>query len=114
MTTEEAVQLVLQAGAIGGPGEVLILDMGKPVRILEVAERLIAASGKDVGIVFTGLREGEKLHEELIGSDERDLRPHHPLITHATVPPLDPEEALKLAPWDRSPRDLIADLARLC
>jgi FlaA1/EpsC-like NDP-sugar epimerase len=115
MTTEEAVQLVLQAGAIGRPGEVLILDMGEPVKIVDVAERLIAASGRDdIGIVFTGLRAGEKLHEELIGDAESDLRPLHPLITHAQVPALDPEEALKLAPWSTSNRELIDELARLC
>jgi len=88
MTIPEACQLVLQAGAIGGPGEVLVLDMGEPVRVLDVAERMIALSGRDVEVVFTGLRPGEKLHEELTGAGEVDERPVHPLISHTVVPPL--------------------------
>jgi FlaA1/EpsC-like NDP-sugar epimerase len=90
MTIPEACQLVIQAGAIGRPGEVLILDMGHPVKILDVAKRMIAKSGRAVDIIFTGLREGEKLHEELIGVTEHDERPFHPQITHTGVPPLDP------------------------
>ena len=66
MTIPEAVQLVLQAAAIGRDGEALVLDMGEPVRIDDVARQLIAMSGRDVEIVFTGLRPGEKLHEELL------------------------------------------------
>lgn len=92
MTIPEACQLVIQAGAIGRPGEVLILDMGHPVKILDVARRMIARSGRAVKIVFTGLREGEKLHEELIGVSEHDERPFHPQITHTEVPPLDPAD----------------------
>src|SRR5690606_3490002 len=65
MTISEACQLVVQAGGIGRPGEVLILDMGEPVSILDVAKRMIEMSGKQVEIVYTGLRRGEKLHEEL-------------------------------------------------
>src|SRR5690606_21673549 len=91
MTIPEACQLVIQAGAIGEPGEVLILDMGEPVRILDVAQRMIEMSGKDIAITFTGLREGEKLHEELIGSSESDARPRHPKISHARVEALSPE-----------------------
>jgi FlaA1/EpsC-like NDP-sugar epimerase len=92
MTTGEAVQLVIQAGAIGRPGQVLVLDMGDPVRIEDVARLLIRHHGAvgRVGIVHTGLREGEKLHEVLFGPDEADERPHHPLISEVEVPPLDP------------------------
>ena len=90
MTIPESVQLVIQAGAIGSSGEVLVLDMGDPVRIYDVARRLIAQSKKPVSIVFTGLRPGEKLHEELLGRDEIDDRPRHKLISHAAVPQLDP------------------------
>ncbi|MCI2266951.1 polysaccharide biosynthesis protein [Sediminivirga luteola] len=90
MTIPEACQLVVQAGAIGRTGEVLILDMGEPVRILDIAKRMIAMSGKKIDIVFTGLREGEKLHEDLIGASESDERPFHPKITHATVSELAP------------------------
>lgn len=92
MTIPEASQLVIQAGGIGRPGEVLILDMGEPVRILDVAQRMIAQSGKDIEIVFTGLRHGEKLHEELIGDGESNDRPFHPKISHATVDSLAPDD----------------------
>ncbi|NEN05465.1 polysaccharide biosynthesis protein [Diaminobutyricibacter tongyongensis] len=88
MTIPEACQLVVQAGGIGEPGEVLILDMGEPVRILDIAERMIAFSGKDIEIRFTGLRQGEKLHEDLIGSAESDARPKHPKISHTRIAPL--------------------------
>lgn len=89
MTVEEAVELVIQAGAIGRSSEVLVLDMGEPVRIAEVAERLIAAAGAEIEIVYTGLRTGEKLHEDLFGDGELDVRPVHPLISHAHVSGLD-------------------------
>jgi FlaA1/EpsC-like NDP-sugar epimerase len=91
MTVEEAVQLVIQAGAIGEDGEVMILDMGQPVRIVDMAQQLIAMSGKDIEIVYTGLREGEKLHEELFGAAESDERSKHPLVSHARVEPLSVE-----------------------
>ena len=91
MTIPEAVQLVVQAGAIGKSGEVLVLDMGDPVRIYDVARRLVAQSRKKIPIVFTGLRPGEKLHEELFGEGELDHRPRHKLISHALVPALDPQ-----------------------
>lgn len=92
MTIPEACQLVIQAGAIASGGEVLILDMGEPVRILDVAERLRAMSGReDVEIVITGLRHGEKLHEDLIGAGESDERPLHPKISHAKAERLDPD-----------------------
>lgn len=90
MTVTEAVQLVIQAGAIGRDGEVLILDMGKPVRIADVAERLVEQADRSIKIVYTGLRPGEKLHEELFGDGEVDSRPRHPLISHTPVPPIDP------------------------
>jgi FlaA1/EpsC-like NDP-sugar epimerase len=82
------VQLVIQAGAIGEDGEVMILDMGQPVKIVDMAQQLIAMSGKSIEIVYTGLRDGEKLHEELFGSAETDERSKHPLVSHAHVEPL--------------------------
>lgn len=91
MTIPEACQLVIQAGGIGRPGEVLILDMGEPVRIMDVANRMIAQSGKSIDIVFTGLRHGEKLHEELTGEGEGDERPFHQKISHAHVDTLSPD-----------------------
>src|SRR5581483_3541811 len=90
MTIPEAVGLVIQAGAIGRPGEALILDMGTPVRIVELAERLAAMKKRSVKVVFTGLRPGEKLHEVLHSPDEPDERPIHPLISHVGVEPLSP------------------------
>lgn len=91
MTIPEACQLVIQAGAIGRPGEVLILDMGEPVSIREIAERMIRMSGKDVQIVYTGLRPGEKIHEVLVGTDETDGRPFHPLVSHTEIDFITPE-----------------------
>ena len=88
MTVEEAVALTIQAGAIGGPGEVLVLDMGDPVRIEDVARRIIAQSGRQIEIVHTGLRPAEKLHEVLFALGERDERPNHPLISQVPVTPL--------------------------
>jgi len=88
MTVQEAVQLVIQAGAVGRDGEALVLDMGEPVRIADVARRLAAEAPRPVEIVYTGLRPGEKLHEVLLGADEADDRPAHPLISHVPVPPL--------------------------
>jgi len=87
MTIPEACQLVLQAGGIGSPGEVMILDMGEPVRILDVAKRMIAMSGKDIEIIYTGLRDGEKLHEDLTSDSEQTLPSAHPLISRTAVEP---------------------------
>lgn len=92
MTIPEACQLVLQAGGIGRSGEVLILDMGEPVKILEIAKRMIAMSGKDIEIIFTGLRDGEKMHEELVGSSENLERPFHSKISHTHVNTISPEK----------------------
>jgi FlaA1/EpsC-like NDP-sugar epimerase len=90
MTIPEAVRLVIHAAAIGRPGEALVLDMGKPVRIADIAHQLALLAGRSVQILYTGLREGEKLHEELFGENEIDHRPVHPSVSHVTVPPLDP------------------------
>jgi FlaA1/EpsC-like NDP-sugar epimerase len=101
MVVDEAVHLVLQAAAIGRGGEVLVLDMGKPVRIADIARRLTASTdpkSPKVDIVFTGLRPGEKLTENLLGPGETDHRPCHPLICQVPVPPLDPDEVLALDP----------------
>ena len=91
MTISEAVQLVIQAGAIGSSGEALVLDMGTPVSIYDVAKQLVANSGKPVEIEIVGLRAGEKVHEELFGDGEVDTRPRHPLISHVPVLPIDLE-----------------------
>ncbi len=92
MTIPEACELVIQAAAIGRGGEVLVLDMGSPVSILDVARLLISRSGRDIPIVFTGLRQGEKLHEHLFGAAEQGDRPLHPSISHVTAISLAPEK----------------------
>jgi dTDP-glucose 4,6-dehydratase len=99
MTIPEACQLVIQAGGIGRTGEILILDMGEPVSILEVAKRMIAMSGKNIEIVFTGLRHGEKLHEVLVGSQENLERPFHPKVSHTRADSISPER-LDKAGWE--------------
>jgi FlaA1/EpsC-like NDP-sugar epimerase len=95
MTVEEAVQLVIQAGAVGRRGEVLVLDMGVPVRIEDMARQLIERDGGDIDIVHTGLRPGEKLHEQLFASHEDGARPDHPLISHVPVDPLGANEVAR-------------------
>jgi FlaA1/EpsC-like NDP-sugar epimerase len=100
MTADEAVQLVLQAAVIGRDGEVLVLDMGEQIRIADMARRLVAAVPRQVDIVYTGLRPGEKLTEDLLGQGEEDERPYHPLIRHVPVAPLPPDAVLGLDPAD--------------
>jgi FlaA1/EpsC-like NDP-sugar epimerase len=86
MACREAVRLTLQAATMGAPGEVLVLDMGTPVKIDDVARQLIEQSGRDIEIHYTGLRPGEKLHEVLLSGGEAATRPHHALIDHVKVP----------------------------
>lgn len=89
MTIQEACQLVLEAGAMGSGGEVFIFDMGQSIKILDLARKMIRLSGfepnKDIQIVFTGLREGEKLHEELLFEKENLLPTHHHKIMKARI-----------------------------
>ena len=108
MTISEAVQLVIQAGAIGKSGEALVLDMGTPVSIFDVAKQLVANSGKAIDIEIVGLRAGEKVHEELFGDGETDIRPAHPLISHVVVPPIT-TAAVQALPNDA--RQTMIDLA---
>jgi FlaA1/EpsC-like NDP-sugar epimerase len=96
MTIPEAVRLVVQASAIGQPGEVMILDMGEPVKILDIATQLIESLRPGTKIEFTGLRPGEKLHEVLISVDERGESREHPRILHTQVELADPIDALSL------------------
>jgi FlaA1/EpsC-like NDP-sugar epimerase len=112
MTIPEAVQLVLQAAAVGEDGQVLVLDMGEPVRIADVAQYLIAQSEQDIGILFTGLRPGEKLEEDLFGQGETDVRPSHPLISQVAVPPIWPCMVNRLD-VDELHEDMRAELATL-
>jgi FlaA1/EpsC-like NDP-sugar epimerase len=94
MTIPEASSLVIQAGAMGGRGQVYVLDMGEPVRILELAQQMIRLSGKDesqVPITFTGELPGEKLHEVLWNDDEAVGPTSHPKIMRAAHVPIDSE-----------------------
>jgi FlaA1/EpsC-like NDP-sugar epimerase len=88
MTIPEACELVLEAAVMGNGGEIYIFDMGQPVKIVDLAKRMIQLSGKkldDIKIVFTGLREGEKLYEELLNNSEEVKITHHPKIKIAKV-----------------------------
>src|SRR5690606_11149728 len=91
MTIPEACQLVLEAGIMGEGGEIYIFDMGEPMKILDLAKKMIQLSGKkidhDIKVVFTGLREGEKLFEELLNDFETVKITHHPKIKIAQVLP---------------------------
>ena len=93
MTIPEAVQLVVQAGAIAGRGQVFVLDMGEPVKILDLAHQMIRLSGKepvrDVAIEIIGARPGEKLHEELWSEGEQVAPSAHPAILALSGPPID-------------------------
>jgi FlaA1/EpsC-like NDP-sugar epimerase len=93
MTIPEAVALIVQAGAFGDRGHLFVLDMGEPVKILDLAKEMIRLSGKkldaDIPIQITGARPGEKVHEELWGYGERIEPTSHPAILRASRPALD-------------------------
>ena len=96
MLIPEACKLVLEAGTMGKGGEIFVFDMGKPVRIADLAQRMITLSGaKDCKIKFTGLRDGEKLYEEVLNDAEHTLPTKHPKIMVAQVREYDYEEARK-------------------
>lgn len=89
MTIPEAVQLVLEAGTMGKGGEIFVFDMGKPVKIVDLALKMIRLAGlsedRDIKIVYTGLRPGEKLFEELLNEKEKTIPTHHEKIKIAKV-----------------------------
>ena len=94
MLISEACRLVLEAGTMGKGGEIFVFDMGKPVKIVDLAKRMISLSGaKNIEIKFTGLREGEKLYEEVLNNAENIKPTHHPKIMIAKVREYDYEEA---------------------
>jgi len=107
MTIPEACQLVLEAGAMGRGGEIYVFDMGKSIKILNLAKRMIRLSGlelgKDIQISFTGLRPGEKLYEELLNPAETSLPTHHKKILIATVREYDFEKV----------KNIVAELSQL-
>src|SRR5690606_24517511 len=102
MTISEAVQLVLEAGTMGQGGEIFVFDMGKPVRIVDMARKMIQLAGlvegKDIKIVYSGLRPGEKLYEELLASAELTLPTHHEKISIAKV---------RSYPYDEASRSIL-------
>jgi len=93
MTIPESCQLVLEAGAMGNGGEIFVFDMGEPVKIVDLARKMIFLSGKklgvDIKITYTGLRPGEKLFEELLNNFEMVKETYHPKIKIAGVNPMD-------------------------
>ncbi len=93
MTIPEACRLVMEAAAMGKGGEIFVFDMGEPVRIADLADKMIRLSGKepgtDIAIVYTGLRPGEKLYEELLATSENTLPTHHPRILIGKVAPVE-------------------------
>ena len=99
MTIPEACQLVINAGAMGNGGEIFIFDMGKPIRIYDLAVKMIKLSGltlgKDIQIAFTGLRPGEKLYEELLANKENTIETPNPKIMIAKVRTYQYDEVVK-------------------
>lgn len=99
MTIPEACQLVLEACTIGKGGEIFVFDMGKSVKIVDLAKKMIRLSGltleKDIKIKFTGLRPGEKLYEELLNNQENTIPTHHPQILIGKVKEYDPKEIVE-------------------
>jgi FlaA1/EpsC-like NDP-sugar epimerase len=102
MSIPEAAQLVMQAGYMGRGGEIFVLDMGEPVKIVDLAKDLIRLSGlneDDIRIEFTGLRPGEKLYEEVLADDENTLPTPHPKLRIAKARPVDGAELQALQDW---------------
>ena len=101
MTIPEACQLVLEAGTMGGGGEIFVFDMGESVRIVDLAKKMIQLSGlelgKDIEIQFTGLRPGEKLYEELLSEEENTIATHHPKILKAKIKQEDPSQLQEIS-----------------
>ncbi|WP_010550853.1 nucleoside-diphosphate sugar epimerase/dehydratase [Brachybacterium paraconglomeratum] len=113
MTVSEAVQLVLQAAVVGESGKALVLDMGEPVPIVQLAQQLIDASRKDVEIAFTGLRPGEKLHEDLFAPGEDSVVTSHSLIRGVPVVPVSSDELPELRSL-RSDAQVLDVLTTVC
>ena len=106
MSIPEASQLVLQAAAMGEGGEIFVLDMGRPVRIADLARHMIRLSGRteeEIRIVFTGLRPGEKLHEEVLASGEHTRPTHHPKVRIARARQVPENWLPEVLEWLRAP-----------
>jgi FlaA1/EpsC-like NDP-sugar epimerase len=109
MSIPEAAQLVLQAGCMGQGGEIFVMDMGEPVRIVDLARDMIRLSGfsdDEIKIVFTGLRPGEKLFEELLADDEQTRSTPHPKLRIAKAREVEPGWIVELLRWLRQDRVL--------
>jgi len=107
MSIPEAAQLLLQAGSMGQGGEIFVMDMGEPVRIVELARDMIRLSGRsedEVRIVFTGLRPGEKLYEEVLADSEQTRATHHPKLRIARAQPVEDGWIEALLLWLRQRR----------
>ena len=98
MTVQEAIQLVIQAGAIGGQGDVLVLDMGEPVNIDRLAHKLVQLSGREIAVEYTSLRPGEKLSEVLFAESESECPTMHQMISRVSVPSESPASVRMLDP----------------
>ena len=116
MSIPEAAQLVLQAGCMGKGGEIFVLDMGEPVRIVDLARDMIRLSGSredDIRIVYTGLRPGEKLYEELLADDEHTLPTPHPKLRIAQARAAEDGSFLdELLGWLADPADTAPEAVR--
>ena len=107
MSIPEAAQLVLQAGSMGQGGEIFVLDMGEPVKIAELARDMIRLSGhteEEIRVVFTGLRPGEKLFEEVLADAEETRATHHPKLRIARAQPVEEGRLAALLQWLRQRR----------
>jgi FlaA1/EpsC-like NDP-sugar epimerase len=115
MSIPEAAQLVLQAGSMGQGGEIFVMDMGEPVRIAELARDMIRLSGRseeEVRVVFTGLRPGEKLYEEVLADSEHTRATHHPKLRIARAQPVEDGWLDALLLWLRQRRAVGASEVR--
>lgn len=115
MSIPEAALLVLQAGSMGEGAEIFVLDMGEPVKIVDLARNMIRLSGfseEDIRIEFTGLRPGEKLYEELLADTEHTRPTHHPKLRIARSRPVATDLVAEVEAWLATPASLSDDAVR--
>lgn len=112
MTIPQACALVLSATTVGGPGETLVLDMGEPVRIVDLAGAITELSGVECPIIYTGLRPGEKLHEELFSEHEQLDRTEQDGISRIRCTPIDPAALPGIDAWSPHVREMMVPSVR--